>query len=76
MNFNHKMMGSLLLPLLLSQTVLFTARAQEIPSYQDTRLSFAERARDLVRRMSLEEKVSQLGHTSDVIERLGIPQYD
>jgi hypothetical protein len=40
MNFNYKMMGSLLLPSLLSQTVLFTARAQEIPSYQDTRLSF------------------------------------
>jgi len=76
MSFNFKMMGSLLLPALLSLTVLFTARAQEIPSYKDTSLSFEERARDLVRRMSLEEKVSQLGHTSDAIERLEIPEYD
>jgi beta-glucosidase len=30
----------------------------------------------LEHRMTLEEKVSQLGHTSDAIERLGIPEYN
>jgi beta-glucosidase len=26
--------------------------------------------------MTLEEKISQLGHTSDAVERLGIPEYN
>src|SRR5580700_8777448 len=46
------------------------------PAYQNTKLSFEERARDLESRMTLEEKISQLGHTSDGIERLGIPEYN
>ena len=45
--------------------------AQQAAAYQDTKLSFEERARDMESRMTLEEKVSQLGHTSDAIERLG-----
>jgi beta-glucosidase len=45
-------------------------------AYQDTKLSFEERARDLVSRMTLEERVSQLGHTSDAVARLGIPAYN
>jgi beta-glucosidase len=70
------MMACLLLPALLNSTVLDAARAQEIPAYKDTSIPFEERARDLVRRMSLEEKVSQLGHTADAIERLEVPEYD
>lgn len=50
--------------------------AQEAAKFRDTKLSFEERARDLVSRMTLEEKVSQLGHTADAIERLGIPEYN
>jgi beta-glucosidase len=46
------------------------------PAYQDMKLTFEERARDLVSRMTLEEKISQLGHTSDAVERLGIPEYN
>src|ERR1700728_1749177 len=49
---------------------------QQAAAYQDTKLSFVERARDMESRMTLEEKVSQLGHTSDAIERLGIPEYN
>ncbi len=44
--------------------------------YRDTKRSFEERARDLVSRMTLEEKVSQLGHTADAVPRLGIPEYN
>jgi beta-glucosidase len=50
--------------------------AADAEPFRDTRLSFEERARDLVSRMTLEEKVSQLGHTSDAVKRLGIPEYN
>ena len=50
--------------------------AQQTEKFRDTKLPFEERARDLVARMTLEEKVSQLGHTADGIKRLGIPEYN
>ena len=46
------------------------------PAYKNTKLTFEERARDLVQRMTLEEKIAQLGHTADGVERLGIPEYN
>ena len=49
---------------------------QDHPQYRNTSLSFEERARDLLSHMTLEEKVSQLGHTSAAVERLGIPEYN
>ena len=48
----------------------------ETPKYLDESLSFAERARDLVSRMTLEEKASQMVYTSPAIERLGVPAYN
>jgi beta-glucosidase len=44
--------------------------------YQNTKLDFESRARDLVSRMSLEEKVGQLTHHADAVEHLGIPEYN
>ncbi|GMQ62620.1 glycoside hydrolase family 3 C-terminal domain-containing protein [Vallitalea maricola] len=44
--------------------------------YMDTTLSFDERVNDLVSRMSLIEKVSQLVHNASPVERLGIPAYN
>ncbi|HEX2984448.1 MAG TPA: glycoside hydrolase family 3 C-terminal domain-containing protein [Ignavibacteriales bacterium] len=44
--------------------------------YQDTKLSFEERAKDLVSRMALEEKISQMVYNSPAIERLGVPAYN
>ncbi|MCD8157472.1 MAG: glycoside hydrolase family 3 C-terminal domain-containing protein [Clostridiales bacterium] len=43
--------------------------------YQDESLSFEERAADLVSRMTLEEKVAQLGHSASAISRLGVKKY-
>ena len=43
--------------------------------YQNTSLSAAERADDLLGRLTLEEKVSLMMDTSPAIERLGIPQF-
>ncbi len=44
--------------------------------YLNTELSFEERAEDLVSRMTLEEKVSQLTHYAGEVEHLGIPKYN
>ena len=48
--------------------------AQTLP-YQDPNLSAAQRADDLLTRLTLEEKVSLMMDTSPAIERLGIPQF-
>lgn len=49
---------------------------QEKAVYLNLDYSFEERARDLVSRMNLEEKVSQMLHSSPAIERLGVPAYN
>ncbi|KNY28027.1 glycoside hydrolase family 3 C-terminal domain-containing protein [Pseudobacteroides cellulosolvens] len=49
---------------------------QDIPGYKNTKLSFEERAKDLVSRMTLEEKVTQMLHEAPAILRLEIPSYN
>lgn len=60
--------------------VVPTAQPTEKPEgllpYQDESLSFEERAADLVSRMTLEEKVNQLGYTAPAIPRLGVANYN
>jgi beta-glucosidase len=46
------------------------------PLYLDPERSFAERAADLVARMTLEEKVAQMQNSAPAIPRLGVPEYD
>ncbi len=46
------------------------------PAYWDTSLSAEKRAADLVHRMTVEEKVSQLVNQSRAIPRLNVPDYD
>ena len=46
------------------------------PAYLDESLSFEERAKDLVSRMTLEEKASQMRYDAPAIERLNIPAYN
>ncbi len=50
--------------------------AQENSLYLDTNASVAERVDDLVARMTLEEKIAQLGSSAPAIERLGVPKYN
>ena len=45
-------------------------------SYLDTSLSFAERAKDLVGRLTLVEKVSLMNHPAQGVPRLDIPAYN
>lgn len=44
--------------------------------FQDPNLSTEERVSDLVSRMTIQEKVSQLFNQSDKIDRLGVPAYN
>jgi beta-glucosidase len=46
------------------------------PPYKDPSLPLEKRVDDLVTRMTLEEKVSQMMNAAAPIERLGIPAYD
>ena len=46
------------------------------PPYLDTSLDFETRAKDLVSRMTLEEKARQAGHTAPAIPRLKVPGYN
>jgi beta-glucosidase len=58
----------------LAVVLCAAAPAQQAP-YLDTKLPPAERAHDLVGRMTLDEKVSQLEDWATSIPRLGIPDY-
>lgn len=49
--------------------------AQTYP-YQDESLSPVERAADLVSRMTLDEKINQVGHGTDAVMRLGVKDYN
>ncbi|MXN93199.1 glycosyl hydrolase [Flavobacterium sp. Sd200] len=57
--------------------ISFTGNAQnkDYP-FQDYNLTFDQRVNDLVSRLTLEEKVSQMLNSSPAIPRLGIPAYD
>ncbi len=46
------------------------------PAYLDSSLPAEQRAADLVKRMTLEEKASQLVNQARAISRLGVPAYD
>jgi beta-glucosidase len=69
MPLRHRLTFSLAFALFAS-----VAQSQQAP-YLDLKLSPAERAHDLVGRMTLDEKVSQLEDWAVSIPRLGIPDY-
>lgn len=73
---NCKLIAFLPLLVLAGPAILCFGQDESTPAYENTKLSFEERARDLEQRMTLEEKISQLGHTSDAVERLGVPEYN
>ncbi len=49
---------------------------EPLPPYKDPKLPIDKRVDDLVSRMTLEEKVSQMMNAAAPVERLGIPAYD
>jgi beta-glucosidase len=60
--------------LLLASAVSYSAGARQLP-FQDTGRPAAERAHDLVRRMTLEEKASQMQQHAIAIPHLQLPVY-
>jgi beta-glucosidase len=62
-------------PIVLFVLAAGSAYAQQ-PAYQNTSLPFEQRAADLVSRLTLEEKVSQMKDVAPAIERLGVPAYN
>ena len=73
-----KMRSPLLVVLVLGLGRLSPAAAAEAqrPAYLDTTLSFEDRAADLVQRMTLDEKVSQMMDQAPAVPRLGVPAYN
>ena len=62
--------------LLLGGVSSLAAQEAEKPAYLDTSLSPEVRAADLVKRMTLEEKATQLVNQARAIPRLNVPAYD
>src|ERR1700678_2762565 len=73
---NRRIIAFLSMLVLAGTGHLCIAQTDATSAYKDPKLSFEERAHDLEHQMTLEEKVSQLGHTSDAVDRLGIPEYN
>ena len=80
----NRFCGSVLVILFCLSLVLVigaraTTQAPKIDAtapYLDTALPVARRVDDLISRMTLEEKVSQMMNVAPAIPRLGIPEYD
>ncbi len=60
---------------LLGPPVAVHAQRAAAP-YLDQSLAFEARAKDLVSRMTLEEKVAQMNDVAPAIPRLGVPEYN
>lgn len=58
-----------------ASALCLTATAATYP-YQDTSLTPMERAADLVSRMTLEQKINQVGHQTSAISSLGLKGYN
>jgi len=67
---------SIQLAILVFIAVLSSCTTGEKFPFRNTELSIDERVEDLVSRMTIEEKVSQMSHLAPAIERLGVIVYD
>jgi beta-glucosidase len=61
---------------LISLLCFSGARAQQVAPYLDPEQPMESRVQDLIGRLTLEEKISQMMHASPAIERLKIPAYN
>ena len=58
---------------LLSMACQVSQAQQEVAPFRNAGLTIQQRVNDLLRRLTLEEKISLLGYRSQPVERLGIP---
>jgi len=68
--------GLLIILLYLLVTPFLSAQQTYEFPYQNPAISVDDRVNDLVGRMTVEEKISQMMNTAPAIDRLGIPAYD
>ena len=61
---------------LLLAVIVNTANTQSLPAYKNPNLPIEQRVNDLLSRLTLEEKIAQMGNATPAIERLGIPAHD
>jgi beta-glucosidase len=66
----------LLLPLCLFNSSRTIGGQTTLPAYRDPALPIEQRVNDLVSKMTLEEKVSQMMNSAPAIPRLDVPAYD
>ncbi len=72
-----RIFGVVRIALALTLTLTNTVPAQEErPLYLDPAQSLEKQVNDLVSRMTLEEKASQLVNHTRAIQRLGVPEYN
>jgi beta-glucosidase len=70
------LLGSCSLLCFSQQPISSAHSSAQAPIYQDATRTFEMRAADLVARMTLEEKVSQMLNDAPAIPRLGVPRYE
>jgi beta-glucosidase len=66
-------------PAPMTSEPLFTSTPSStsgVPAHLDSSRPIVERVNDLVGRMTIDEKIAQMGSEAPAIERLGIPQYN
>jgi beta-glucosidase len=74
----YQVMKSILKSIALTSLVCLINQivVAQLPAYKDMSKPLDERVKDLVSRLTLEEKVSLLGYNSKAVPRLGIPAYN
>ena len=65
-----------LLPILISVSLIASGQSPQVLPYLDPDRSPAERAHDLVSRMTLDQKVRQMQHNAPAIPELRVPAYN
>ena len=73
---NRRSTAALTLVLLAVRLSSFAQKTGNQPAYKDAQLPVERRVADLISRMTVEEKVSQVVHTAGAVPRLGIPEYN
>ena len=76
MQFHAAARSAVLLTIAVAVAPFGATLGAQRPAYLDESLPFEQRARDLVSRMTLEEKVSQMKDVAPPIARLGVPEYN
>jgi beta-glucosidase len=71
-----KMVKKIFITAIILWIVIMQLPAQTLPAFRNEKLPMAARVNDLLKQLTLEEKISLLGYRSKEVKRLGIPAYN